>query len=102
MVLNKKYLPFVVIFSSVMLFFLGLYKMFFFDGKARNCTGNNYFEYNNILSREEILALNRTECLKYWDSFDNWKYTTFLSIVIFISSVIYIYINVVRSNRVNG
>lgn len=77
-------------FTSAVLFFSGVYQMFVFDGKARGCSGDNFFEYRDVKTKEEILALDKTECSKYWDSFDYWKYVTLSSVAIFLGSGIYL------------
>lgn len=87
---RSKYIILLILVTSVVFFFTGAYQMFVFDGKAKGCSGDNFFEYRDVKSIEDILELNKIECSKYWNYFDYWKYTTFSSVVLFFGSGIYL------------
>jgi hypothetical protein len=86
---KNKYLKLLLI-LSIIIFFLGVYQMLLFDGKAKGCSGDNFFEFRELKSTNEILELINQECSKYRNYFDYWKYITFFSVVLFFGSSIYL------------
>lgn len=90
MIQKNNYITLIFLMFCIVLFFTGVFKMFEFDGKTKGCSSDNFFEYRETKSTEEILRLNRMECQKYRNYFKYWKYATFVSVLCFIGGGIYL------------